>query len=116
MSLKPLTFSLYEDLVASHEEIGLLEVLLGAARGIALDADELAILVRQMGRHWEVLNRALRFMDGRDDPADQEEPAPDPEPAPAPTVPPLTEQQMCLVGLLKASFDAKDHGEGQPHD
>ena len=110
--LHPLPFDLYEELFASHEEIGLLEVLLGAARGIALDEDELAILVRQMARHWEVLNRALRFMDGRDDPTTA--PPQETEAEPAPTVPPLTEQQMCLVGLLKASFDAKDDWEGQP--
>lgn len=112
--LHPLPFDMYEELFSSHEEIGLLEVLLGAARGIALDEHELAALVRQMGRHWEVLDRALRLMDGRDDPT--AEPAQETEAEPAPTVPPLTEQQMCLVGLLKASFDAKDDGEGQPHD
>ena len=35
-------------------------------------------------------------------PAAREGPAPAPEPAP--TVPPLTDRQLCLVGLLKASF------------
>jgi hypothetical protein len=39
------------------------------------------------------------------------QPAPAPAPEPAPTVPPLNEQQRCLVGLLRQSFDAKD-GEG----
>ncbi len=56
-------------------------------------------------------------------PAAKEEPATDDgkvsndtlaDPEPAPTVPPLTERQLCLVGLLKASFSAKD-GEGHPH-
>jgi len=86
------------ELVAS--QMALLETLVGAARSLELGEREISGLFSLLCGWRDELNEIATQNIPEEVPAPT---APDPAP-PAPAVPPLDERQLCLVGLLKASF------------
>ena len=93
------------ELVAS--QMALLETLVGAARSLELGEREISGLFSLLCGWRDELNEIASHNIPEEVPAPT---APDPAP-PAPTVPPLDERQLCLVGLLKASFASDAGGE-----
>lgn len=91
---------LSDRLDAVSAEISLIETLIGAAKSLELDGHEIFGLFSLLGG-WR------RKIDDIANQPSADEPAQAPAPAPEPTaaVPPLTEQQLCLITLLKESMD-----------